>query len=495
MPELEVATAEASYVFADGDVVTIGRRDDNKVILMDPTVSRQHAVIRFESGAWVLEDLSSGRTFYEGQPVAKLTLDSSPRRVNFASPTGPWITASAGQSERTASVAESAKTSAGDTADVPVVGGLAATTAGPAAAFAAVPAAQWTPAYRPTPPGPPATPFGPAAAPAAPRRGSLDADSMKRAFHILFPFRSWIENAGWRSGVRLVILVYAMLPVVFLVVFANTTNFQTLGYVYGLYTAPLWMLAFWWLIKPEDTPRTLLITGAAVAVVVLLYMAGPLKWYYSAVNPPSTSPGNWFRWLVSAGLNEEFAKDGSALLCILAAGAYFKKRLGVRSCMFLGTVAGLTFGVREAAFYQDKDVSVFAVATGAHALVTYVLEFSLRIFTDGLQHAEWAGIACFFFGLGLNYTRRRVPLILFGYLFGAILHATNDWSTGVSSWLWVVLQVLWAALFLGYTLFAPSIEAQVRETSLFRGDSIIAERLAVDQGPNPLGPDAAGRTG
>ena len=318
---------------------------------------------------------------------------------------------------------------------------------------------------------------------------------MKRAFHILFPFKSWVENAGWRSGVRLVFLVYAMLPVVFLVVFANTTNFQTLGYVYGLYTAPLWMLAFWWLIKPEDTPRTLLIVGAGIVVVTLLYMAGPLKWYYNTVQPPSTSPGNWFRWFVSAGLNEEFAKDGSALVCILAAGAYFKKRLGVRSCMFLGTVAGLTFGVREAAFYQDKDANIFAVAAGNHALVTYVLEFSLRIFTDGLQHAEWAGIACFFFGLGLNYTRRRVPLMLFGYGFGALIHATNDWSTGISSWLWVALQVLWASLFLGYTLFAPSIEAQVRETSLFRGDSIIAERYPTGDDGNPLQPGPAGTAG
>ena len=125
----------------------------------------------------------------------------------------------------------------------------------------------------------------------------------------------------------------------------------------------------------------------------------------------------------------------------------------------------------------------------------YVLEFSLRIFTDGLQHAEWAGIACFFIGLGLNYTRRRVPLILFGYGFGAIIHATNDWSTGESSWLWVALQVLWAVLFLGYTLFAPSIEAQVRETSLFRGDSILAEQFGGDGGGEPLAPGPSGYPG
>jgi hypothetical protein len=441
----------------------------------------------------VLEDLSSGRTFYDGQPISQLTLSGSGQRVHLGSATGPFVAVSVGRPEETAAAYPHEEVSVADTAGVPVVTGfVTAAPAGPGT-FSTPPATgQWAP-FRPgTQPFQGAPTFGAPAAPSPARGGSFDAETLKRAFHILFPFRSWIDNAGWRSGVRLIFLVYALLPVLFLVVFQNTTNFQTLGYVYAVYTAPLWLLAFWWLIKPEDTTRTLLISGACVVVITLLFMAGPLKWYYNAIAPPATSPGNWFRWLVSTGFIEEGTKDGAALISILAAGAYFKHRLGVRSCMFLGTIAGLAFGVREAAFYQVKDVSIFSVATGPHALVTYVLEFSLRIFTDGLQHAEWAGIACFFFGLGLTYTRRRIPLIVFGFLFGAVIHATNDWSTGISSWFWLLLQVLWAALFLGYTLFAPNIEAQVRETSLFRGDSIIAERQAIDGGGVP---PTAGPTG
>jgi RsiW-degrading membrane proteinase PrsW (M82 family) len=281
-----------------------------------------------------------------------------------------------------------------------------------------------------------------------------------------------------------------MLPVVFDVVFSNTTNFQTLGWVYALYTAPIWLLVFWYLIKPTDSIRTLLITGAVVSALVLLVMAGPLQWWYRTVPAPQKTPGDWFSWLIAPGFAEELTKDGSVLLVLLAARMYFKDKLSVRGCMLLGTVAGLAFGAREAALYQSNDANLFGQVSGQHALVQYVLLFSLRIFTDGLQHAEWAGIACFFMGLGLTYTRRGVPLILFGFAFGAVIHATNDWSTGESKWLWLVLQVLWAALFLGYTLFAPNIEAQVRETSLFRGESIIAERLARDDYGGQPGPGA-----
>jgi RsiW-degrading membrane proteinase PrsW (M82 family) len=480
MPDLEVATAEASYIFSENDEVSIGRRDDNRVVVADPTVSRQHAVIRFESGSWVLEDLSGGRTFHNGGAVSRLVVDQSGLRLNLAVPDGPWLSVSL-------------RHDSGPTAVSMPYAGLGAAPSGPppgAAAYSAPiaqPFVQVPGAAAPAPPHwTPLRPGAPSGAMAPPAPGprakagafaSVDSDQIKRALRVLFPYRSWIENAGWHQGIRALFVVYAMLPVIFVTVFWNTTNFQTLGWVYALYTAPVWLLVFWYLIKPEDTKRTLAITGAVVAVIVLLIMAGPLQWYYAAIPSPEKTPGDWFSWLIAPGFAEEGTKDGATLISVLAAGYYFKKTLGVRSCMFLGTIAGLAFGAREAALYQYNDLNLFNVSSGPHALVQYVLEFSLRIFTDGLQHAEWAGIACFFIGLGLNYTRRRVPLILFGFAFGAILHATNDWSTGESHWLWLILQVLSAVLFLGYTLFAPSIEAEVRGTDLFRGDSILADQM------------------
>ena len=213
MSDLEVATVEGTYVFSEGDVVTIGRRDDNTVILADPTVSRQHASIHFESGAWVLEDLSGGRTFHAGQPIARLEVTQTPETINLASPTGPWISASSGRIERTAGTAVASALSTDDTAGVPVVGATSAFTAGQSVGSAPAPS-QWAPS-RPVPPHglPPGGAFPPAGQvprpPAAPR-GSLNSEQIKRALHILFPYRSWIENAGWRSRTRLIFLVYAM---------------------------------------------------------------------------------------------------------------------------------------------------------------------------------------------------------------------------------------------------------------------------------------------
>ena len=76
--------------------------------------------------------------------------------------------------------------------------------------------------------------------------------------------------------------------------------------------------------------------------------------------------------------------------------------------------------------------------------------------------------------MGVNYRRRRIPLILFGITLPALLHALNDWSTQLAShWLWIVMEAISLLLFIGYTMSAASIERQVRDTPLFRGDSMI----------------------
>ena len=75
--------------------------------------------------------------------------------------------------------------------------------------------------------------------------------------------------------------------------------------------------------------------------------------------------------------------------------------------------------------------------------------------------------------MALNYRRRRVQLILLGVATPAILHALNDYVAGTSVWLVIVVQAASLLLFLGYTMSAASIEARVRETPLFRGDSMI----------------------
>ncbi len=169
----------------------------------------------------------------------------------------------------------------------------------------------------------------------------------------------------------------------------------------------------------------------------------------------------------------------------MAALALLKLRqvkLDVRMWMFLGTVAGLTFGVREASEYTTlaiEHIAAAAVHHSANAAVTGALSFAYRVFVDGFQHAIWAGVAAFFIGIAVNYPRRRVPLILFGVTIAAVLHALNDWYLSNFSlpWPWIVLQAFSLLLFLGYTMSAASIERRVRRTPLFRGESMIMERF------------------
>ena len=75
--------------------------------------------------------------------------------------------------------------------------------------------------------------------------------------------------------------------------------------------------------------------------------------------------------------------------------------------------------------------------------------------------------------MALNYPRRRVQLIVLGVAIPAVLHALNDFFAGSSVWLVIVVQAASLLLFLGYTMSAASIEQRVRETPLFRGDSLI----------------------
>jgi pSer/pThr/pTyr-binding forkhead associated (FHA) protein len=52
------------------DTTSIGRTTGNDIIIPDLTVSRQHALLRFENGHWVVEDKNSANgTFVNGARI------------------------------------------------------------------------------------------------------------------------------------------------------------------------------------------------------------------------------------------------------------------------------------------------------------------------------------------------------------------------------------------------------------------------------------------
>jgi RsiW-degrading membrane proteinase PrsW (M82 family) len=148
--------------------------------------------------------------------------------------------------------------------------------------------------------------------------------------------------------------------------------------------------------------------------------------------------------------------------------------------MFLGTVSGLTFGVLEERLYTELAIAQVASANAVSQADAGVLDFAFRVFVDGFEHAVWAGVSAFFIGIAINYPRRRWQLILLGISMVAVLHGLNDWSVSTfnSYWPGIVIQAVSLLLFLAYTMSASSIERQVRQTPLFRGDSMVMEILS-----------------
>jgi RsiW-degrading membrane proteinase PrsW (M82 family) len=336
----------------------------------------------------------------------------------------------------------------------------------------------WGPgAQRPGAPpwGPGAGGVPPGARAGAPPGGSRD--ELASAFQILVPIKGWLTDPGWRQGLRLLVIPYALLPLIFIALFASSGNLTTPGWAYSLYVAPLWAIVFWLLIRPPEAfGRQEVLLTLGIIIWVMIWMSVVTININRHLNPRS------FGDALAVGFNEEITKALPILVAALLLLKVRSVKLDARMWMFLGTIAGLTFGVREASQYTTVAIEHIAAAALAHSAneaVVGALSFAYRVFVDGFQHAIWAGISAFFIGIAVNYPRRRVPLIIFGISIAAVLHAVNDWylSNFTSPWPWILLQAFSLFLFLGYTMSAGSIVRQVRRTPLFRGESMIMDKF------------------
>jgi RsiW-degrading membrane proteinase PrsW (M82 family) len=327
------------------------------------------------------------------------------------------------------------------------------------------------------PPGA-ATPPGPGKAKGRGRGGSDHREprvaALASSLHILVPLRSWLSNPGWTQGLRLLVIFYGLLPSVFIVMFVNTSNLTTPGWAYSLYLAPLWAMVFYHLIRPGKITKTVIVLALANIIGTLaLTQLLTLPWE-SHLFPNSTTR-QVLPWIYGVGYAEEITKALPVLVTALIVLYVLKEKLDVRMWMFLGCIAGLTFGVAESVKYVELFLHIDQEHRGAGVIV--VLGFAARVFGDGFQHAVWAGISGFFIGMGVNYKRQRILLIAIGVSIPSVLHGLSDWSTQLSTqWYWIGFLALSLALFLGYSMSASSIERQVRKTPIFRGESMLMDR-------------------
>jgi RsiW-degrading membrane proteinase PrsW (M82 family) len=450
--ELTVTFAGQRRSFEPGTDVGIGRSPHNAIVVADPMVSREHAKVTWDGHAWVLDDLGKGRTFVGGMAVGSVPVRAA-LDVRLVSPLGPAV-----------------RIELADPQDARPAG---STEPGPSAETATGTAAGDVPAAADVP--------GAAPASADPAAADSPGGDLVTAVHILLPIRSWLKDPGWRQGSRLLVIAYGLLPSLFVVAFSTTRDAAAPGWAYSLAIAPLWAIAFWLLIRPGHITRLIgWLAAAIVAAVLILLPVMTLPWESALDN--TGDPHNLLPWIYGAGLAEEVTKALPILVAALALRWIWKITLDVRVWMFLGTVAGLAFGVRESVLYTSSYITQGNHQAGV--AIPLILTFALRVFVDGFQHAVWAGIAAFFIGIGVNYRRRRIPLILFGIALPAVLHGLNDWSIQLAShWLWIVMEAVSLFLFIGYTMSAAAIERQVRDTPLFRGESMIMDRAVFADDP------------
>ncbi len=455
--ELLVSFEGRDIIVRPGETVRVGRALDNDLVINAPTVSRQHAVLRWGGSGWEFENAGSAPTFLNGQQFTRVIVDR-PLDLAIGSADGPVVhlkppVSAAPPTAARRPGAVSYSPPAGAAGYQPPPGG-AGYTPPPGAGYRVAPGAG----LGAVPPRAPVTPGG-----------GLSSDDMATALRILFPVQSWLHNSGWRQGLRALVIVYALLPLLFLALLSSSSDLSAPGWAYSLYVAPLWGMGFWMLIRPGKAGKQEIQAGTGIVVWTLAWM----NVVTINVNDSLHLHGSigLFPALV-IGFNEEITKALPVLLAGLILVRYRSVKLGVRMSMFLGSIAGLAFGVAEQAFYTSGDIIGINQARSNNEAVNAALAFAERIFVDGFEHAVFAGIAGFFIGMALNYPRRRLQLIVLGVATAAILHALNDFFAGTSVWLVIIVQGASLLLFLGYTMSAASIEQQVRETPLFRGDSL-----------------------
>lgn len=465
MNDLQVIFDNQARTFAPGTTVRIGRSSDNDVVVDDPTVSRHHAEISWQAAGWVWRNAGQAPTFVNGQQMTGFAVTQD-LAVSLASPQGPALSLRAAPPPQPGTVPAAQPAAAAAAGASPATGYAAPAPPGAATGPGTVPGLGTGPGA--TPPGMGGYQPVPGQAPLAP---TADLSS---ALHILVPVRSWLRSPGLRQGIRLVIIPYALLPLIFLQIFSTSSNLATPGWVYSIFVAPLWLMAFWYIIRPGRVGRTEIMISVGVMIWTVIW----LHTVTITINDKLHQPLNLPSALV-VGFNEETTKGLPVLIAAMLLLHFRNQKLSPRMWMLMGTIAGLTFGVVEQSIYTPAAIVAVSQAHVNSQAVGAELLFSFRVFVDGFQHAVWAGITGFFVGMAVNYRRRRVLLLLLGLSIAAVLHALNDWTlTVIGVWGGAIVQAVSLFLFLGYTLSAANIERQVRRNPAFRGQSILMDKFS-----------------
>jgi RsiW-degrading membrane proteinase PrsW (M82 family) len=178
--------------------------------------------------------------------------------------------------------------------------------------------------------------------------------------------------------------------------------------------------------------------------------------------------------VIAVGGSEELTKTVPVLAAIPIMINFWQRRahevvwLTPRAFLYLGCVSGTVFGCSEGVSYivNSQDKAIF----GQDSVLGLTQVVFLRLITDPVNHAIWAGITGFFVGLALARARalNRVSvagmleqswLIGIGLGVTATLHGLHDFANNPV--VDALIDTASALLLLGYAVAGERVEQAV----------------------------------
>lgn len=299
----------------------------------------------------------------------------------------------------------------------------------------------------------------------------------------VLPFRIWFRSTALRSPAALLFALFTGYPFLAYWLYlqeyrdpggygglnatALTHDVKWLDWPFVAYFGAAVLVGLWLVVRPRVS-RTQCLTVGVIALVI----GGPIAvWLETQLSPKTT---NLFESVFGVGGSEEFAKLVPVLAAVLIAAATPTRlqpwfALSPRSYLYLGCLSGVVFGCAEGVQYivstQNADVN------GQSSVFSMTSTVFLRLITDPINHALWAGITGYF--LGLAVVRARVAgrctvqglvqqcwLPATGLLIAATLHGINDF-VAAHPLLLAIVDVLSAALLLGYAVAGDVVEQTI----------------------------------
>jgi RsiW-degrading membrane proteinase PrsW (M82 family) len=299
----------------------------------------------------------------------------------------------------------------------------------------------------------------------------------------VLPFRIWFRSTALCSRAALLFALFTGYPLVAYWLYlqqyrdpggysgldpaALMHDVKWLDWPFVAYFGAACLVGLWLVVSPRVT-RGQCVTVGGVALVTGLSIA---IWLETQLNPKTT---NLFESVFGIGGSEEFAKlvpVAAALVIAASTPARLQQwfALNPRSYLYLGCLSGVVFGCAEGVEYivnmQSADVN------GQSSVFAMTATVFLRLITDPINHALWAGITGYFLGLavvraraanrcGLSGLLPQSWLIGIGLLIASTLHGVNDFAAA-HPLVQALVDVLSAVMLLGYAVAGDVVEQAI----------------------------------